>query len=61
MNGIDLPAERGYPFQVVAEDKFGYKWAKWVTSIEVSDDENFKGYWESRGYDNNAGIGGREF
>jgi len=61
MNGIDLPAERGFPFQVVAEDKFGYKWAKWVTSIEVSDDESFKGYWESRGYNNDAGIGGREF
>lgn len=57
MNGIDLPAERGYPFQVVAEDKYGYKWAKWVTSIEVSDDENFKGYWESRGYSNDAEFG----
>jgi len=54
MNGIDLPRERGYPFQVVAEDKLGYKWAKWVTSIEVSDDENYKGYWESRGYRNDA-------
>ena len=56
MNGLDLPAERGYPFQVVAEDKWGYKWAKWVTSIEVSDDERFKGYWEQRGYDNKADL-----
>lgn len=54
MNGIDLPTERGYPFQVVAEDKLGYKWAKWVTGIEVSNDANYKGYWESRGYDNDA-------
>ncbi len=62
MNGIDLPTERGYPFQVVAEDKYGYKWAKWVTSIEVSDDANFKGYWESRGYSNDAEFGvGRSF
>lgn len=56
MNGVELPAERGFPFQVVAEDKWGYKWAKWVTSIEVSDDEKYRGYWESRGYDNDAGL-----
>lgn len=56
MNGIDLPAERGYPFQVVAEDKWGYKWAKWVTDIEVSDDASYRGYWEQRGYDNGATL-----
>lgn len=56
MNGIDLPKERGYPFQVVAEDRWGYKWAKWVTRIEVSDDANYEGYWESRGYDNGAEL-----
>ncbi len=52
MNGIELPKERGFPFQLVAEDKWGYKWAKWITSIEVSSDADFKGYWEQRGYDN---------
>lgn len=31
MNDVVLPPERGYPFEVVAEDKLGYKWAKWVT------------------------------
>lgn len=56
MNGVALPAERGYPFQVVAEDKWGYKWAKWVTEIEVSDDESFLGYWERRGYGNDADL-----
>lgn len=50
MNGVDLPAERGFPFQLVAEDKWGYKWAKWITDIELSEDETFRGYWESRGY-----------
>lgn len=53
-NGIVLPAEMGYPFIVVAEDKLGYKWARWVTSIELSDNANYKGYWEQRGYDNQA-------
>jgi len=56
MNGLVLPAERGFPFQVVAEDKLGYKWAKWVTRIELSSDPSYKGYWESRGYDNDAGL-----
>jgi DMSO/TMAO reductase YedYZ molybdopterin-dependent catalytic subunit len=61
MNGLTLPEERGFPFQVVAEDKWGYKWAKWVTSIELSDDPNYKGYWESRGYNNNGDHGGPIF
>ncbi|CVK32142.1 molybdopterin-dependent oxidoreductase [Methanoculleus bourgensis] len=56
MNNVTLPAERGFPFQLVAEDRWGYKWVKWVTRIEVSDDENYRGYWESRGYVNNGSI-----
>jgi DMSO/TMAO reductase YedYZ molybdopterin-dependent catalytic subunit len=59
MNGVTIPPERGFPFQVVAEDKFGYKWAKWVTDIQVSNDTTFRGYWESRGYDNSATIPGK--
>ena len=54
LNDITMPQDRGFPFQVVAEGKLGYKWAKWVTRIEVSDNENFRGYWESRGYSNSA-------
>jgi DMSO/TMAO reductase YedYZ molybdopterin-dependent catalytic subunit len=50
MNGVVLPAERGFPFQLVAEDRWGYKWIKWVTRIEVSDDPTYRGYWEKRGY-----------
>jgi DMSO/TMAO reductase YedYZ molybdopterin-dependent catalytic subunit len=50
MNGVVLPAERGFPFQLVAEDRWGYKWIKWVTRIEVSDDPAYRGYWETRGY-----------
>jgi len=50
MNGVILPAERGFPFQLVAEDRWGYKWIKWVTGIEVSDDPAYRGYWEKRGY-----------
>ena len=55
-NDITLPPDRGFPFQVVAEGKWGYKWAKWVTRIELSADTSFRGYWESRGYSNDAII-----
>jgi DMSO/TMAO reductase YedYZ molybdopterin-dependent catalytic subunit len=58
MNNVTLPPERGFPFQVVAEDKWGYKWVKWVTKIEISGDPDYKGYWESNGYDNNGDITG---
>ncbi len=57
LNDITLPASRGFPFQVVAESKFGYKWAKWVDSIELTD-RIFEGYWERQGYNNNADING---
>ena len=56
MNGVALPDERGFPFQVVAEDKLGYKWVKWITEIELSDDPSYEGYWESRGYSNSADM-----
>lgn len=51
-NEVTLPPELGFPFIVVAEDKYGYKWARWVTRIELSNDPNYKGYWEQRGFDN---------
>jgi DMSO/TMAO reductase YedYZ molybdopterin-dependent catalytic subunit len=59
MNGVELPEERGFPLQVVAEDKWGYKWAKWITSIELSRDTSFRGYWEKRGYGNEAAVPGK--
>jgi len=56
MNDVVLPPERGFPFQLVAESKWGYKWIKWITEIELSDDVNYRGYWESRGYSNSADL-----
>ena len=50
VNNLTLPAERGYPFALVAEDKWGYKWIRWVTGIVVSEDTGYRGYWEQRGY-----------
>ena len=56
MNGLVIPIEKGFPFQLVAESKYGYKWIKWITQIELSDNENYLGYWETRGYSNNATV-----
>ena len=56
MNNVTIPPEYGFPFQLVAESKWGYKWIKWVTKIEVSNDTNYTGYWESRGYTNGGGL-----
>jgi DMSO/TMAO reductase YedYZ molybdopterin-dependent catalytic subunit len=56
MNNVTMPPERGYPFELVAESKWGYKWIKWVTTIELSDDAEYKGFWESRGWPNDGTI-----
>lgn len=57
INDIVLPVQMGYPFQLVAEDKLGYKWIKWLTHIELSDDSGYLGYWEKEGYSNDADAG----
>jgi len=61
MNNVTLPPERGFPFQLVAEEKWGYKWVKWITEIELSEDPDYKGFWESRGYNNNGDLSGPKF
>lgn len=61
MNNITLPAERGYPFALVAEDKWGYKWIKWIEKIELTDDPAYQGYWEQRGYSNSGDLNQSSF
>jgi len=61
MNGVTLPPERGFPFQLVAESKWGYKWVKWVTEIELSADADYRGYWEQYGYNNDGDVSGPIF
>lgn len=57
-NDITLLPDRGFPLQLIAESKYGYKWAKWITRIEVSSNTSYRGYWEKYGYNNTANIGG---
>jgi DMSO/TMAO reductase YedYZ molybdopterin-dependent catalytic subunit len=56
MNNVTLTPQLGWPFMLVAQGQYGYKWIKWITEIEVSNDTSYLGYWESRGYPNNATV-----
>ncbi len=56
MNNVTLTPDLGWPFMLVAQGQYGYKWIKWITEIEVSNDTSYLGYWESRGYPNNATV-----
>ena len=56
MNNVTLPATAGWPLALAPTDQYGYKWIKWVTQIDVSNDSSYLGYWESRGYPNNATV-----
>ena len=56
MNNATIPPQRGFPFQLVAENKWGYKWIKWITKIELSNNSSYQGYWESRGYSNSGDL-----
>ena len=59
-NGIPLPAALGFPFILVAEDKWGYKWARWIERIEFSARADYRGYWEQRGYNQKGDLSGPE-
>jgi len=61
MNGLELPPERGFPLQLVAEDKWGYKWIKWIERIDLSVESDFRGYWEERGYNQKGDYDGPRF
>ena len=61
INGILLPPKNGFPFELVAEDRWGYKWIKWIVRIELSDDPSYRGFWESRGYSNEGDTDGPRF
>jgi DMSO/TMAO reductase YedYZ molybdopterin-dependent catalytic subunit len=55
VNGLPLSVSDGFPLRLIAFGKYGYKWAKWITSMEVTD-ESVIGYWEGRGYTDKADV-----
>lgn len=61
MNDAALPVANGAPLRVRVERQLGYKMAKFVTGITLTDDlkafgSGSGGYWEDRGYEWFAGI-----
>lgn len=55
MNGVALPKAHGYPLRLLVPGIYGMKNAKWLKKIEFVD-YNFKGYWEKKGWSDEAVI-----
>jgi len=55
MNNETLPINQGFPLKLVVPGDWGYKWAKWIVHISVIDSD-YKGYWEKRGWADDATI-----
>ncbi len=53
MNGAPLPPEHGFPLRIFIPGKYGMKQPKWLTEIELVD-RPFTGYWERRGWSDEA-------
>jgi DMSO/TMAO reductase YedYZ molybdopterin-dependent catalytic subunit len=46
---VPLPHRHGYPLRVIVPGYFGEKHVKWLTRIELTD-ENAKGFYETQGW-----------
>ena len=52
-NGEPLGEGHGWPLRLVMPSRYGWKSAKWLNGIELIA-EDAPGFWEQRGYNNNA-------
>ena len=52
-DGQQLAPEHGWPVRLVVPDRYGWKSAKWLNGIEFMAQDR-PGFWEVRGYNNNA-------
>ncbi len=52
-DGAPLDPEHGYPLRLVVPRLYFWKSAKWVRGIELMAEDR-PGFWEQRGYNNNA-------
>ena len=53
MNGASLTAEHGFPVRAVIPGLYGMMNPKWITEIELVD-KVYEGYWQRKGWANNA-------
>ena len=61
LNGKALPVSNGAPLRLRVERQLGYKQAKYIMRIELTEGltgigDGKGGYWEDRGYEWYAGI-----
>ena len=52
-NGEELGEDHGWPLRLIIPSRYGWKSAKWVNGIELLSEDS-PGFWEQRGYSNNA-------
>lgn len=52
-NGESLSVEHGFPLRLVVPSRYAWKSAKWVRGVEFLEQDR-RGFWEARGYHNNA-------
>jgi DMSO/TMAO reductase YedYZ molybdopterin-dependent catalytic subunit len=55
MNGATLPQGHGFPARLLVPGIYGMKHVKWITGIEVVDND-FQGYWQQRGWSDPAPV-----
>jgi hypothetical protein len=53
MNGTSLTSEHGYPLRAIVPGLYGMMNPKWITEIELVD-AIYEGYWQRKGWANNA-------
>ncbi|HEY7571882.1 MAG TPA: molybdopterin-dependent oxidoreductase [Nitrososphaeraceae archaeon] len=53
MNGTSLTAEHGFPVRAIIPGLYGMMNPKWITEIELVDNV-YDGYWQRKGWANNA-------
>ncbi len=56
MDGTPLTRAHGAPMRLVIPQMYGYKGVKWLSTITFEDTPT-RGYWETRGYDEDAWVG----
>lgn len=55
MDGKPIPQQLGGPVRLIVPKMYAYKSVKWLQAIELIEKEHI-GYWEVRGYDNDAWV-----
>ncbi|WP_312519557.1 molybdopterin-dependent oxidoreductase [Anaerospora sp.] len=57
MDGQPIPSDLGGPARLLVPQMYAYKGVKWLNAIELISEPHI-GFWESRGYENDAWVRG---